>query len=62
MAEDHFAIKTKARIVVGRREESLMLCHPGSELRLLQSIGGRDERRAKIMNGRSKAKQKSFFS
>ena len=40
---------------MGRGEKSL-LCDPGSELRL----GGRDNRRAKIINGMKKKKEKNM--
>ena len=46
--------KYKARAVVGRGEKSL-LCDPGSELRL----GGRENRRAKIINGMEQKKKPS---
>ena len=49
------AIKGEARIVGGRGEESL-LCDPGSEVR----PGRREKRRAIILNGKKKNKERCW--
>ena len=51
--QKYMSTKCKAQTVAGRVEKSL-LCDPGSELRL----GGRDNRRAKIINGMEEKQKK----